>query len=120
MTNYLVAARVIRSGIELRNAIKRLDAIIDAPVGSQEADERAALSNLISVYEDRHYPIASLGPVRLLRCLMKLHKLSKSSLPEIGPQSVVTLVLLGRRTINFRMAIALGKRFRLNPKAFRE
>ena len=87
MTNYLVAARLIRSGLELRNAIKRLDAIIDAPVGSQEADERAALSNLIANYEDRHYPIATLGPLRLLRCLMTLHNLSKSSLPEIGRDS---------------------------------
>lgn len=117
MTTF-VSVPVIRTSKDLRDAIKRLDAIIDAEDGSPEADERTALSDLVAAYEQRHHPVASGGPVGLLRSLMTNHGLSQTHLPEIGAQSVVSAVLLGKRAINARMAVALGKRFRVNPAAF--
>jgi HTH-type transcriptional regulator/antitoxin HigA len=114
----LIALPVIHNQSDLDEAMARLDEIIDAPDGSTEADERTALSDLIAAYEDRHPVIPRGGPLGILRRLMVTHGLSQRALPEIGAQSVVSAVLLGKRQINARMAIALSKRFHLPADAF--
>jgi HTH-type transcriptional regulator/antitoxin HigA len=49
---------------------------------------------------------------------MSTHGLSQRDVPEIGAQSVVSAVLLGKRIINARMAVALSRRFKLPVSAF--
>jgi HTH-type transcriptional regulator/antitoxin HigA len=114
----LVELPIIRTKADLDEALARLDVIIDAPDGSPEADERTGLSDLIAAYEDRHLVIPRGGPVGVIRRLMETHGLSQRELPEIGAQSVVSAVLLGKRAINARMAVALSKRFGLPVSAF--
>jgi len=114
----LIALPIIRTKADLEEANARLDAIIDAPDRSPEADERTALSDLIAAYEDRHPAIPRGGPLGVVRRLMATHGLSQRDLPEIGAQSVVSAILLGKRKINARMAIALSKRFGLPVSAF--
>lgn len=114
----LIALPVIRSRADLDEALARLDLIIDAQDGSIEADERTALSDLIAAYEERHPVIPRGGPLAILRRLMETHGLSQRELPEIGAQSVVSAVLLGKRAINARMAVALSRRFNLPVDAF--
>lgn len=109
---------VIRSKADLDEALARLDAIIDAEEDSAEAAERTALSDLIAAYEDRHPVIPSGGPVAILKRLMDTHGLSQRQIPEIGAQSVVSAVLLGKRSINARMALELAHRFGLPAEAF--
>jgi HTH-type transcriptional regulator/antitoxin HigA len=108
----------IRTKADLAAALARLDVIIDAPDRSPEADERLALSDLIAAYEDRHEAIPRGGPRGVLRCIMSTHDLSQRDLPEIGAQSVVSAILLGKRQINASMAVALSKRFKLPVGAF--
>ncbi len=114
----LIALPIIRTQKDLDEALARLDAIIDAPNSSPEADERTALSDLIAAYEDRHPVIPRGGPLGVIRRLMATHDLTQRDLPEIGAQSVVSAVLLGKRKINARMAVALAKRFGLPVSAF--
>ncbi len=114
----LIALPIIRTKSDLDNALDRLDQIIDAPDGSPEADERTGLSDLIAAYEDRHPVVPRGGPLGVIRRLMETHGLTQRDLPEIGAQSVVSAVLLGKRVINARMAIALSKRFGLPVGAF--
>ncbi len=49
---------------------------------------------------------------------MTTHDISQRDLPEIGAQSVVSAIFLGKRKINARMAVALSKRFKLPVGAF--
>jgi len=114
----LIALPVIHNQMDLDEALARLDVIIDAPDGSVEADERTALSDLIAAYEDRHPVIPRGGPLGILRRLMTTHHLSQRDIPEIGAQSVVSAIMLGKRKINARMAVALSKRFHLPVNAF--
>ena len=116
----LTALPIIKTKANLDTAFKRLDAIIDAPDGSLEADERSALSDLITAYEDRHPVIPRGGPLGIIRRIMATHQLTQRTLPEIGAQSVVSAVLQGKRPINARMASALAKRFHLPIGAFIE
>ncbi|WP_295413525.1 transcriptional regulator [uncultured Thiodictyon sp.] len=55
-----------------------------------------------------HRPTAG---VTLLRHLMDVHGLRQSDLPEIGAQSVVSDILIGRRSLNIRQVKALAARF---------
>ena len=47
----------IKTETEYEDALKRLDEIFDAPIGTPESDEAEILEQLISDYEDIHYPI---------------------------------------------------------------
>ena len=47
----------IKTEKEYEDALKRLDEIFDAPIGTPESDEAEILEQLISDYEDIHYPI---------------------------------------------------------------
>jgi HTH-type transcriptional regulator/antitoxin HigA len=109
---------IIKTDADLAEALGRLDAIIDAPDGSRDADERTALSDLIAAYEDRHHPMPKTNGIGTLRHCMAIHGLTQYQVPEIGPQSLVSAVLSGKRPLNLRMARALGARFHLNPAAF--
>lgn len=52
-------------------------------------------------------------PASRLVFLMEQHGLKQSELPEVGPQSVVSAVLAGKRKLNLRQAKALAARFGL-------
>lgn len=61
---------------------------------------------------------ATTTPVQLIRDLMETLRLTGSDLPEIGDKFVVSKVLNGDRAISPRMALALAKRFHMDPKSF--
>jgi HTH-type transcriptional regulator/antitoxin HigA len=54
----------------------------------------------------------------LVRFLMDQHELRQADLPEIGPQSVVSEILSGRRELTLTHIRGLAKRFNLNPATF--
>jgi HTH-type transcriptional regulator / antitoxin HigA len=114
----MVSVPVIRTNADLAVALARIDTLIDAPEGTPEADERATLGTLVSVYEEEHHPYPTLtGPALLYRC-MEAQGLNQSQVPEIGPQPLVSAVLNGKRMLTPRMAIELGRRFRVPAEAF--
>ncbi len=49
----------IKSEIEYRESLERLEVIFDAALGTKEGDEAEILSSLIEKYENEHYPIDS-------------------------------------------------------------
>lgn len=59
---------VIRTDADLATALARIDAIIDASDGTPEADERATLGTVVSVYEEEHHPYPVLSGPALLGC----------------------------------------------------
>lgn len=48
---------------------------------------------------------------------MEQHGLRQSDLPELGPQSVVSAVLSGKRALNLRQVKALAARFHVPMEA---
>jgi HTH-type transcriptional regulator/antitoxin HigA len=113
-----ITVPVIRTDADLAEALKRIDAIIDAPEGTIEAEERTILALIVHEYEARRYPLSPATGLDLLRHLMTSHGLSQADLPEIGPQPLVSAVLTGKRKLNTRMIGALAKRFQVSPGAF--
>ena len=77
------------------------------------------LADRIRAYEDQTQPWPNHStPASRLAFLMEQHGLRQSHLPELGPQSVVSELLRGKRTLNMRQAVALAKRFALPLEAF--
>ena len=76
------------------------------------------LSLLIEEYEDREVIIPDVEPVEMVKFFMEEHGLTQSELPEIGPQSIVSEVLRGKRELNLRQVKALAKRFNVSTDTF--
>ena len=77
------------------------------------------LADRIRAYEDQAHPWPNHStPASRLAFLMEQHGLRQSDLPELGPQSVVSELLRGKRTFNMRQTLALAKRFALPMEAF--
>ena len=76
------------------------------------------LGDLVSEYETARLPMKEMPVPELLRELMSRHGLTQSQLPEIGPQSVVSAILSGRRALNVRQISRLARRFKLPADVF--
>ncbi|HEX7817582.1 hypothetical protein [Dyella sp.] len=76
------------------------------------------ISDLIHVYDQRHYPLPQLSGIDVLRFLMDQHELTQSELPEIGRQSVVSEILSGKRGLTVDHIRHLSRRFGVSPNAF--
>src|SRR5665647_711225 len=72
----------------------------------------------IRVYEDRMHSWPDLPPHRMLAALIQEHGLKQSDLPEVGPQSVVSDIVSGKRSFNLRQVKALAERFHVPMEVF--
>jgi HTH-type transcriptional regulator / antitoxin HigA len=94
----------IRTDDDLRLALKRLEAIFQAPEGTAEADERDVLVTLIEAYEQKHYDFGPVDPVEAIKFRMEQDGLSPSDLePYIGQSGRVSEVLNRKRSLSLRM-----------------
>ncbi|MFA5825885.1 MAG: helix-turn-helix domain-containing protein [Gallionellaceae bacterium] len=78
------------------------------------------VSELIRAYDAEHYAVPDASPREMLRFLMEQHGLSQSDLPEVGNQSVISMLLSGTRQLNVRQIQALSARFHVSPNVFIE
>ncbi len=78
------------------------------------------VSELIRSYDAEHYIVPDASPGEVLRFLMDQHSLSQSDLPEVGNQSVISMLLSGTRQLNVRQIQALAARFHVSPTVFLE
>ncbi|MDZ7852007.1 MAG: hypothetical protein U5L98_04980 [Halomonas sp.] len=56
----------------------------------------------------------------VLRYLMTEHAISQSDLPEVGAQPVVSAILSGKRSLNWRQICGISHRFGVPTDAFKE
>jgi len=78
------------------------------------------VSELIRSYDAEHYVVPDASPREVLRFLMDQHGLAQSDLPEVGNQSVISMLLSGARPLNVRQIQALAARFHVSPSVFVE
>lgn len=72
----------------------------------------------IEAYDDGNYTFSNCSGIEALSYLMSEHSLSRSGLPEIGSQGVVSEILNAKRKINVRQIEALARRFKVSPATF--
>jgi len=94
----------IRTKKDLREALERIDQIIDSKRGTPEYDELEVLSILVEDYEDKHTPISSPDPVEAIKFRMDQLNLRQSDIAKwLGGKNRASEVLSHKRPLSLRM-----------------
>jgi HTH-type transcriptional regulator/antitoxin HigA len=100
--------RAIRTEADYRAALARIDALMDAELGTPDGEELDVLADLVELYEARHVPMGYPTPLGAIRFRMEQAGLSPRDLiPFIGTRAKVSEVLSGKRPLTMQMARAL-------------
>jgi HTH-type transcriptional regulator/antitoxin HigA len=108
--------KLIKTEVDYRLALKRLEVIFDAAIGTQESDEADILGLMIDEYEKKHYPIESPDPIEAIKIRMEEMQLKQIDLVDaIGGKSRVSEVLNRKRKLTVEMIRNLATRLNLSP-----
>ena len=107
----------IKNEADYRNALKRLEVIFDAPIGTPESDEADLLGLMIDDYEKKHYPILAPDPIEAIKIRMEeMHLKQIDLVNEIGGKSRVSEILNRKRKLTVEMIRKLNRRLNLSPE----
>lgn len=105
----------IKTEVDYRAALKRLEEIFDAKPGSPESDELEILGLMVENYENKHYPIEAPDPIEAIKIRMEEMNLKQKDLiPEIGGKSRVSEILNRKRRLTVEMIRKLAVRLNLS------
>ncbi len=108
--------KLIKTEADYRLALKRLEVIFDASIGTVESDEADILGLMIDEYEKKHYPINAPDPIEAIKIRMEEMQLRQVDLiDEIGGKSRVSEVLNRKRKLTVDMIRKLTTRLNLSP-----
>jgi len=105
----------IKTEADYRSALKRLEEIFDAKLGTQESDELDILGLMVDDYENKHYPIEAPDPIEAIKIRMEeMHLKQVDLIPEIGGKSRVSEILNRKRRLTVDMIRKLATRLNLS------
>src|SRR5215468_5561367 len=100
--------KAIRTEADYEAALARIDALMDAKLGTPEGEELDVLTDLVELYEAKRVPMGYPTALEALRFRMEQADLSPRDLiPFIGSRAKVSEVLAGKRPLTMQMARAL-------------
>ena len=102
--------RAIRTEADYKAALARVDALMDAEVGTPEGEELDVLTDLMELYEARHVPMGYPTALAALRFRMEQAGLSPRDLIPVYWEAgrKVSEFLSGKRPLTMQMARALS------------
>lgn len=105
----------IKTKTDYKTALKRLEEVFDAEIGTTESDEADILGLLVDDYENKHYPITPPDPIEAIKIRMEELQLKQIDLvSEIGGKSRVSEILNRKRKLTVEMIRKLTKRLSLS------
>lgn len=94
----------IKTKADYEKALARVDALMNAKLGTPKADELDVLVTLIEAYENKHYPIVPPSPVAAIKFRMEQGGLTRKAMePYLGGRGRVSEVLSGKRPLTLDM-----------------
>lgn len=106
----------IKTNTDYQDALKRLEVIFDAAIGTPESDEADVLGLLIDEYEKKNYPIEAPDPIEAIKIRMEEMHLKQVDLVDaIGGKSRVSEILNRKRKLTVEMIRNLNRRLNLSP-----
>jgi HTH-type transcriptional regulator/antitoxin HigA len=100
----------IRNEQDYQKALKRLEKVFDAKLGSKEGDELEILGILIDNYENEHFPIGMPDPIEAIKFRMEQMGMKQKELAEIiGFKSRVSEILNRKRKLTLEMIRKLNE-----------
>jgi HTH-type transcriptional regulator/antitoxin HigA len=111
----------IRNEADYAQTCATVEALLDE-IGDDEehplADVLDFLADQIKAYEDANSPIPDAEPREVLRFLMDQHGLKQEDLADCAPQSRISDILNGKRSISKEIAKKLARRFNVGADLF--
>jgi len=109
--------KLIKSEEEYQLALKSLDQLFDARIGSQESDEADVLALLIDEYERKNFPIEAPDPIEAIKIRMEEMDLKQKDLIGIiGGKSRVSEVLNRKKKLTVEMVRNLALHLNLSAQ----
>jgi len=109
--------RPIKTESDYQDALKRLEKIFDAPIGTKDSDEADILGLMIDDYEKKYYPIEAPDPIEAIKIRMEEMRLKQVDLiGVIGGRSRVSEILNRKRKLTLEMIRNLTMRLNLSPE----
>jgi HTH-type transcriptional regulator / antitoxin HigA len=100
----------IRNEKDYQKALKRLEKIFDAKLGSKEGDELEILGILVDNYEKEYFPIGMPDPIEAIKFRMEQMGMKQKDLVEIiGFKSRVSEILNRKRKLTLEMIRKLNE-----------
>jgi len=107
----------IRTELDYRLALDRLELIFDAQIGTPDSDEADILGLLVDEYEKKHYPIDAPDPIEAIKIRMEEMQLKQLDLVDaIGGKSRVSEILSRKRKLTVEMIRNLTQKLNLSPE----
>ena len=117
----LLGVTSVRTEEDYAQARATIDTLLDE-VGDNEshplADVLDYLADQVKAYEDEKVQIPEAKPSEVLRFLMEQHGLKQEDLGDCAPQSRISDILSGRRSISKEIAKQLAHRFHVRADVF--
>ena len=117
----LVGVTSVRSEEDYAQVRATIDVLLDE-IGDNESHPLAEvldyLADQVKAYEDEHFPIPEAEPSEVLRFLMGQHGLKQEDLGDCAPQSRISDILNGNRSIIKEIAKRLAHRFHVRADIF--
>ncbi len=108
--------RPIKTEADYKLALKRLEEIFDAPIGTIESDEADIIGLMVDEYERKYYPIEAPDPIEAIKIRMEeLHLKQVDLIDVMGGKNRVSEVLNRKRKLTIEMIRNLAKRLSLSP-----
>ena len=108
--------KLIKTEVDYQKALKRLEEIFDAKIGTLESDEADILGLMIDEYEKKHYHIDAPDPIEAIKIRMEEMQLKQVDLAGvIGGKNRVSEVLNRKRKLTVEMIRNLTTRLNLSP-----
>lgn len=106
--------KVIKTEKEYKQALKKLEAIFDAPTNTSDGEEAELLVLLIEKYEDEHYPIEAPNPIEAIRFRMEQMNLNNQNLAKvIGYKSRVSEIFNYKRKLTLKIIRNLHEKLKI-------
>lgn len=94
----------IKTERDYRRALKEIESLMDADVGSREGDRLDVLVTLAEAWEQKHHAIDAPDPVQAIEFAMEQRGLSRRDLePYIGSRARVAEILNHKRPLTLPM-----------------
>ncbi|MEW5890173.1 MAG: helix-turn-helix domain-containing protein [Pseudomonadota bacterium] len=117
----VIGVTSVRTEEDHAQARATIDVLLEE-IGDDEnhplAEVLAYLADQVAAYEDEHYAIAEAEPREVLRFLMEQHGLKQEDLADCAPQSRISDILNGKRSISKDIAKKLARRFNVRADLF--
>lgn len=94
----------IKTAADHAAALKEIETLMSADIGTPEGDRLDVLATLVEAYESRHFPMESVDPIDAIKFSMEQKGLTpKDLIPMIGRLNRVYEILSGKRALTLPM-----------------